>query len=99
MNKIVLILLCCLVTMAARIIPQFISSLDKMPKKIKKAMYLLPTAALGSLIFPLALTDFSSQWYAGLGGIAIAFIAGLKRRSMIVSIVLALIATILLLLI
>ena len=99
MNKILMILLCSLVTMAARIIPQYISSLEKLPKSVKKAMLLLPTAALGSLIFPLALTDFSSQWYAGLGGIAIAFIAGLKRRSMIVSIVFALIATILLLLI
>ncbi len=99
MNKIALILLCSLVTMASRIIPQFISGLDRMPRIIKKAMLLLPTAALGSLIFPLALTDFGSAWYAGLGGVVIAFIAGIKRRSMIVSIVLALVITLLLLLI
>ena len=99
MNKVTMILLCSLVTMAARIIPQFISSLDKLPRVIKKAMLLLPTAALGSLIFPLALTDFGSSWYAGLGGVVIAFIAGHKRTSMIVAIILALIATMLLLLI
>lgn len=99
MNKLVLILLCSLVTMAARIIPQFISAFDRLPKPIKKAMLLLPTAALGSLIFPLALTDFGSSWYAGLGGVLIAFIAGLKRTSMIISIILALCATLLLLMI
>ena len=97
MNKILLILLCSLVTMASRIIPQFISALDRLPRPVKKAMLLLPTAALGSLIFPLALTDFGSQWYAGLGGVIIAFIAGFKRSSMIVAIVLGLIATLLLL--
>ena len=99
MNKVLMILLCSLVTMAARIVPQYISSLDKLPKVIKKAMLLLPTAALGSLILPLALTDFSSAWYAGLGGVVVAFLAGLKRTSMIVAIILALVATLLLLLI
>lgn len=99
MNKVLMILLCSLVTMSARIVPQYISSLDKLPKVIKKAMLLLPTAALGSLIFPLALTDFSSAWYAGLGGVVVAFLAGLKRTSMIVAIILALVATLLLLLI
>ena len=99
MNKVLMILLCSLVTMAARIVPQYISSLDKLPKVIKKAMLLLPTAALGSLIFPLALKDFSSAWYAGLGGVVVAFLAGLKRTSMIVAIILALVATLLLLLI
>lgn len=99
MNKILMILLCSLVTMAARIIPQYISSLEKLPKSVKKAMLLLPTAALGSLIFPLALTDFASSWYAGLGGVVVAFFLGFKRTSMIVAIILALITTLLLLMI
>ena len=75
MNKLVLILTCSAVTLLPRIIPYFASSfLKKLPVFIRKCMLLLPVAALGALIFPLALTDFGAMWYAGLAGIAAAFV-------------------------
>lgn len=56
-------------------------------------MLLLPVAALGALIFPLALTDFGAMWYAGLVGVLAAFLVSLFRGPMILSIVVALVST------
>ena len=100
LNKIVLIVSCAAVTLLPRIIPYFASSaLSKLPRFLRKCMMLLPVAALGALIFPLALTDFSSQWYAGLVGVAAAFICSLLKGPMILSIIIALISTTLMLLV
>ena len=99
MNKYLLIFLCSVVTMLPRMVPLFVHGLDNMPRFLKKCMLLLPIASLGALIFPLALTDFGIQWYAGLGGIVAAFISSFFRKPMIISIVFALCATTLLLLV
>ena len=94
MNKILLIVSCALVTMMPRIIPYFASSaLSKLPKFIRKCMMLLPVAALGDLIFPLALTDFGPMWYAGLAGVVVAFLTSFFKGPMILAIIIALIAT------
>ena len=94
MNKLLMIVLCASVTMLPRIIPYFASSaLSKLPRFVRKCMLLLPLAALGALIFPLALTDFGAMWYAGLVGIVIAFLTSLFKGSMILAIILALIGT------
>ena len=80
--------------MLPRIVPYFASSaLSRLPRFIRKCMLLLPVAALGALIFPLALTDFGTMWYAGLAGIAAAFIVSLFKGPMILSIVVALVST------
>lgn len=99
MNRIVMILLCAVATMTPRILPLFIHGLDRLPRYLRKCMLLLPIAALGALLFPAALTDFGSQWYAGFIGIAAAFAVSYLGRSMIVSIAVALVATTLILLI
>ncbi len=94
MNKLVLIFVCSAVTLLPRIIPYFASSfLAKLPRFARKCMMLLPTAALGALIFPLGLMDFSPEWYAGLFGIAVAFAVSYFHAPMILAIFLALIAT------
>lgn len=80
-----MILVCSAVTLLPRILPYFASSyLSRLPKFIRKCMMLLPVSALGALIFPLALTDFGSEWYAGLLGVASAFIASYFKLPMIV---------------
>ena len=80
--------------MLPRIVPYFASSaLSRLPRFVRKCMLLLPVAALGALIFPLAITDFGAMWYAGLAGIAAAFIVSLFKGPMILSIVVALVST------
>ncbi|MBR1938963.1 MAG: AzlD domain-containing protein [Spirochaetales bacterium] len=96
---ILMIILCSIATMIPRIFPFFMPFLSRLPKFVRKCMNLLPVAALGALIFPLALTDFGSSWYAGLGGVALSFIVAYFKAPMIVSIIVALISTTLLLII
>ena len=98
-NVIAMIVACSFATMISRILPLFVHGLDKLPKYLRKCMLLLPIAALGALLFPVALTDFGSQWYAGLVGIVLSFIVSYFGKSMIVSIGVALLATTLMLLI
>lgn len=94
MNKLLLIFSCSLATLLPRIIPYFASRyLSHLPRFIRKCMLLLPVAALGALIFPLALTDFGAMWYAGLAGVLAAFLVSLFRGPMILSIVVALVST------
>lgn len=100
MNKLLLIAVCSAVTLLPRIIPYFASSfLMRLPRFVRKCMMLLPVASLGALIFPLALTDFGPQWYAGLVGVTVAFLTSLLKGPMILAIVIALVSTTLMLLI
>ena len=94
MNKLLLIAVCSAVTLLPRIIPYFASSfLMRLPLFVRKCMMLLPVASLGALIFPLALTDFGPQWYAGLVGVTAAFLTSLLKGPMILAIVIALLST------
>ena len=95
----VMIGLCSVATMLPRMAPYFMPFLAKLPKTVRKAMVLLPVAALGALIFPLALTDFGLEWYAGLVGVISAFLVAYFKGSMIVSILVSLAATALMLVI
>ncbi len=89
-----MIVSCAAVTLLPRIIPYFASSaLSKLPRFLRKCMMLLPVAALGALIFPLALTDFGVMWYAGLVGVTAAFITSLFKGPMILAIIIALVST------
>ena len=72
---------------------------NRMHRFVRKCMMLLPVASLGALIFPLALTDFGPQWYAGLVGVTTAFLTSLLKGPMILAIVIALVSTTLMLLI
>jgi len=100
MSRVILmILLCSIATMLPRMLPYFMPFLSRLPKFVRKCMNLLPVAALGALIFPLALTDFGASWYAGFGGVAAAFIVAYFRCPMIISIIVALVSTTILLII
>ncbi len=94
MKVLTMILVCSVFTMIPRIIPYFMPFLAKLPRKIKKCMMLLPVASLGALIFPLALTDFKADWYAGLIGVTAAFITSYFKGSMFLSIIISLLATV-----
>ena len=93
MNIWLMICLCCVVTLLPRIVPYFMPFLSNLPKNIRKCMLLLPVAALGALIFPLALKDFGPEWYAGLVGVTVAFFVSYFKGPMILAIVIALIST------
>ncbi len=93
MNIWLMIVVCSIVTLVPRMAPYFMPFLAKLPKKIQKCMILLPVAALGALIFPLALTDFSNQWYAGLVGVTVSFLVSYFKAPMIVAIICALVLT------
>ena len=99
MNKTLLIVLAGAVTIIPRTIPYFISSLDKLPKFIRKCMMMLPIAALGALIFPSSLLDYGTEWYAGLLGVSAAFLVSYLKAPMIAAIAAAIAVTALMLLI
>lgn len=92
-NVFVMIGLCSVATMLPRMAPYFMPFLAKLPKNIRKSMVLLPVAALGALIFPLALTDFGVEWYAGLVGVVSSFFVSYFKGSMILSILVSLAST------
>lgn len=93
MNVFIMIAVCSIVTMAPRIVPYFLPFISRLPKFIRKCMLLLPIAALGPLIFPLALTDFGSKWIAGLFGVVSAFVVSYLKGPMILSIIVSLLVT------
>lgn len=99
MNRTLLIVLCGAVTIIPRTIPFFISSLDKLPKFIRKCMMMLPIAALGALIFPMSLMDYGDKWYAGLLGVLAAFFVSFRKAPMIIAILVAMAVTALVLLV
>lgn len=99
MNKTLLIVLAGAVTIIPRTIPYFISSLDKLPRFIRKCMMMLPIAALGALIFPMSMMDYGTEWYAGLAGVTAAFLVSYFKAPMIVAIIAAMAVTALVLVI
>ncbi|MFA6775714.1 MAG: AzlD domain-containing protein [Sphaerochaetaceae bacterium] len=95
----VFIIVSAVATIVVRLIPYYLSGTDHMPPYLKRCMRLLPVAAIGALIFPGVVTDFGTQWYAGIAGILAAALLGLKKLPMIASIVTSIIVTYLVLLI
>lgn len=83
---IVIVLVASIATLIPRFLPYFSKSVNNLPYFIKSKLELLPVAALGSLIFPYAILDFHTIWYAGLCGVFAAFLLGYLGKSMIVSI-------------
>ena len=98
-KTLLVIILSALVTQIPRTIPYFLSFTDKLPKRIRKCMLLLPLASLGALVFPGVITDFGSEWYAGFFALLLSFVISFFKLPMIVSIAVSLLTTSLLLLI
>ena len=89
----VYILSTALATFAVRVLPYYAKFLDKLPPFVARAMRLLPIAALGPLVFPGLLLDFSPKWYAGLAGIGISFLIAYTKGGMIFPILISIVAT------
>ena len=96
---IIIVLVASLATMIPRFLPYFTPLIKKIPKVISDKLKILPIAALGALIFPFSITDFSPAWLASVVGVSIAFLFGYLRFNMIVSILFSVIATYLLLMV
>ncbi|MDT4762030.1 AzlD domain-containing protein [Sphaerochaeta sp. PS] len=86
-------------TFAVRLTPYYAKFLNKLPRFVGKCMRLLPIAALGPLVFPGVILDFSPQWYAGLAGIAASFLIAYKKGGMILPILSSVLVTYLVLLV
>jgi branched-subunit amino acid transport protein len=70
-------------TYAARVIPFFISALDRLPPFFKRFLRVMPVAALGALIFPGLLIDFSQEPGAALIAVGAAAATALVTRNLI----------------
>ncbi|HHT81076.1 MAG: AzlD domain-containing protein [Sphaerochaeta sp.] len=90
---IVYILATALATFGVRVLPYYTKALDKLPPFVGRAMRLLPIAALGPLVFPGVILDFSPQWYAGLAGIGASFLIAYIKGGMIFPILISIVAT------
>lgn len=95
---IVPILISAVATFLVRALPYYASFLEKLPRFLSRSLRLLPIAALGPLIFPGVILDFSNRWYAGLIGILFASWVAYKKNSMVIPILLSIVITYLLLL-
>ncbi len=90
---IVYILATALATFLVRALPYYAKFMNKLPPFVARSMRLLPIAALGPLVFPGLLLDFSPQWYAGLAGIAASFLIAYTKGGMIFPILLSILVT------
>lgn len=89
----VYILATALATFGIRVLPYYAKFLSKLPPFVGRAMRLLPIAALGPLVFPGLLLDFSPQWYAGLAGIGASFLIAYVKGGMIFPILISIVVT------
>ena len=80
-------------TFAVRALPYYVKFLDKLPPFVGRAMRLLPIAALGPLVFPGVILDFSPAWYAGLMGIGASFLLAYTKGGMILPILSSIVVT------
>lgn len=89
----VYILATALATFGVRALPYYAKFLNKLPPFVARCMRLLPIAALGPLVFPGVILDFSPQWYAGLAGIGASFLIAYFKGGMIFPILISILVT------
>ncbi|HAF85421.1 MAG TPA: AzlD domain-containing protein [Sphaerochaeta sp.] len=90
---VVYILATALATFSVRVLPYYAKFLNKLPPFVGRCMRLLPIAALGPLVFPGVILDFSPQWYAGLAGIGASFLIAYTKGGMIFPILTSILVT------
>ncbi len=71
-----LLVLCALVTYLPRAFPFFLTWMKQLPRPLRKFLSMIPIAALGALLFPGVLLEFSFAPLLGLAGIAAAALTG-----------------------
>lgn len=79
-------------TYAARVLPFFFTYLDKLPDFFKRFLRIMPVAALGALIFPGLLIDFSHAPAAGIAGAAAAAAVAIFTNNLIIPVLVSIAA-------
>ena len=79
-------------TYLSRVIPFLAVFLDKLPVFFKRFLRVMPVAALGALLFPGLLSDFSHAPAAGLVGAAAAAAVALFTKNLIFPVLASIIA-------
>ncbi|MCF7954147.1 MAG: AzlD domain-containing protein [Spirochaetales bacterium] len=92
-SKLPFILLSALATYIPRAVPFFMSWLSRLPAPIKKFLAVMPVAALGSLLFPSVLLEFSHAPAAGIIGVIAAAVVAWFRGGLILSILASIVVT------
>jgi len=87
------ILVSALATFIPRVIPYWVSFLDKLPPLLSRMLRLLPIAALGPLIFPGVFLDYTPCLWAGFAGISASFILAYFKGGMILPILSSIMVT------
>lgn len=85
-----------LATYISRVLPFHVRFLSRLPRFVRKCMEVLPIAALGALIFPGVITDFTgagSVWYAGLAGTLVAALVARKADGLLLPVVCSFLVT------
>ncbi len=65
------LVLCALVTYIPRALPFFLTWMKRLPPRVGTFLSMIPIAALGALLFPGVLLEFSFSPLLGLAGIAV----------------------------
>lgn len=84
---VLLILISALATYTPRALPFFSKKLEILPTQMKKMLSYMPLAALGALVFPGIIVDFSQLPIAGLLGITVAALFAWFRKGMVLPII------------
>jgi branched-subunit amino acid transport protein len=93
MNIWLMIVLSAFATFLPRVVPYYAKFLRKLPRFARKCILVMPVAALGALLFPGTIVDFSPQWYAGLLGVAVAAALAWWKGTIVLPIIGSVLAT------
>ena len=95
LNLMAVIVASAVVNYLIRVFPWFMTRWDRIPLSVRRFLTIMPTAALGALIFPgsvLSLADTGRPW-AALGGLAAAAVSAHFSRNLIVPVAAAVAVT------
>ncbi len=95
LNIMGIVLSAAVVNYVIRVTPFLMTSWDKVPLALRRFLTIMPTAALGALIFPgsfTSLADTGRPW-AALGGLAAAAISAHFSKSLIIPVAAAVLTT------
>ncbi len=95
LNIMAIVLSAAVVNYAIRVTPFLMTNWEKVPLALRRFLTIMPTAALGALIFPgsfTSLADTGRPW-AALGGLAAAAISAHFSKSLIIPVAAAVLTT------
>jgi branched-subunit amino acid transport protein len=95
LNIMAIVLSAAVVNYVIRVTPFLMTNWDNVPMALRRFLTIMPTAALGALIFPgsfTSLADTGRPW-AALGGLAAAAITAHFSKSLIIPVAAAVLTT------